>query len=421
MNVTRYHEQIPGYNFNFFVGLDSITNHFHMHRHDFLEIYVVISGKGKEYINGIEYILQRGSLTFLLPWHTHEIFTDNTEPLRLIRCNFGMEMIMEDINNHSGLMSIIYNYMYAAPSTQLSAETTDKVISIFEDLLEEFKGEKICKELLMKAKITELLVYFTRMRTKDTAAVSPSDLMKNEENDINNLLPYIHINWNQDITLTDLAAKFNRSEVDINCYLHNHTGLNYSDYLNEVRIRLSCAMLSIPELKILEISQAAGFKSIKAFYRTFKKFKGFSPDEFRKYYLSDEGRKDTFLFPSPLMWKIIHYIRLHYNEDLTLSRVAAEFHYSDSSLSELCKRQTGQGFTDILHEIRIFHACSLLVSSDSTITDICFEVGFNSSETFFRVFKRLKGLSPEKYRKNAMNFSLEPLYTASTQAIESDH
>lgn len=371
-----------------------------MHRHNFIEMYVVISGHGKEVINGKEYILQRGSLTFLLPWHSHEIFVESKEALQLIRCNFGMEMVMEDTNTRSGLMGIIYDHMYADPSIQLKPETVDKVIGIFENLLMEFKEESPWKEVLMKAKITEVLVYFNRIRTKDADARLTSFLRRDDENSVANLLPYIHFHWYQDITLSDIAEKFHCSEVETNNILHDQTGLSLSDYLNEVRIRHSCAMLSNPELKISEIAHMAGYKSVKTFYRVFKNLKGFSPEEFRQYYFSEEGRKDTVLFPSPLMWRVIHYIQLHYNEELMLSEVAKYFHYSESSLSELCKRQTGQGFTDILHEVRVFHACTLLSSMDKTVTDIGFEVGFNSSETFFRVFKKLKGLSPEKYRKN---------------------
>ncbi|SHF06159.1 AraC-type DNA-binding protein [Caldanaerobius fijiensis DSM 17918] len=403
--VPEYYDLLPGYSFNFLVSLDYINNRFPMHRHNFFEIYVVISGHGKEVINGKEYYLQRGSLTFLLPWHIHEIFADPEEPLRLIRCNFGMEVVMEDINSHGGMAEIVYKHVYSDPSIQLPPDIAEQVITIFEGLLEEFRGDKPWKEILIKAKIIEVLVYFNRFRNKGSNPELPEEYRIVENSDISNLLPYIHFHCNQDITLSDLAEKFHCSETKLNEYLYSHTGLSFTDYLNEVRIRLACALLSNPELKISEISKIVGYKSMKTFYRAFKSLKGFSPEEFRQYYFTEEGRKEPFPFPSPLMWKIIHYIQLHYSEDLTLSDVAKKFHYSESSLSELCKRQTGQSFIDMLHEIRVFHACSLLLSTDMSVTDIGFEVGFNSSETFFRVFKKLKGVSPEKYRQKAKIFT----------------
>jgi YesN/AraC family two-component response regulator len=96
--------------------------------------------------------------------------------------------------------------------------------------------------------------------------------------------------------------------------------------------------------------------------------------------------------------RIIYYIHLHYSEDITLASIAQDFYFNKNYLSELFGK-SGASFTRLLHEIRIYHACSLLLTTDMQINDIGFQVGFNSTETFFRVFKKQRGVSPSEYRK----------------------
>ncbi|WP_397356810.1 helix-turn-helix domain-containing protein [Paenibacillus sp. N3.4] len=59
----------------------------------------------------------------------------------------------------------------------------------------------------------------------------------------------------------------------------------------------------------------------------------------------------------------------------------------------------GDNFHSFLEKIRISHACSLLISSNETVTSICFEVGFTSFSTFSRVFQARFLMSPTSYRK----------------------
>ena len=64
------------------------------------------------------------------------------------------------------------------------------------------------------------------------------------------------------------------------------------------------------------------------------------------------------------------------------------------------KKITGKTFTKLVNEYRIVHATKLLQESDMSITDICYECGFNSFSHFNKVFKETTGESASKYRSN---------------------
>ena len=87
-----------------------------------------------------------------------------------------------------------------------------------------------------------------------------------------------------------------------------------------------------------------------------------------------------------------------------LDEIAHQFNLSRSYLSKKFKSSTGFGFKEYMINIRIKKACELLLGTDKTITEIAFECGFNDSNYFGDAFRRVKGVSPHKYRKNAETF-----------------
>ena len=101
-----------------------------------------------------------------------------------------------------------------------------------------------------------------------------------------------------------------------------------------------------------------------------------------------------------IMQEVATYIYNHYSERLILEDVAKKFNLSRSYLSKKFKSVTGFGFKEYIINVRIQHACELLLNTNKSITDIAFECGFNDSNYFGDAFRRTKDISPNKYRKN---------------------
>ena len=64
------------------------------------------------------------------------------------------------------------------------------------------------------------------------------------------------------------------------------------------------------------------------------------------------------------------------------------------------KRCKGMTFSRFVTEYRLNTACELLKHSQKQVSEICFAVGFNDVPHFNRIFKKLKGVTPQEYRKN---------------------
>ncbi len=99
------------------------------------------------------------------------------------------------------------------------------------------------------------------------------------------------------------------------------------------------------------------------------------------------------------MREIIYYVYQNYRDNIKLATLAARFHLSVPHISSSFRLFSGEHFHSFLEKIRISHACSLLVSSDESVTSICYEVGFTSYPTFCRVFQARLNMSPTAYRK----------------------
>ncbi len=87
-------------------------------------------------------------------------------------------------------------------------------------------------------------------------------------------------------------------------------------------------------------------------------------------------------------------------EELSLESVAAHIHYSPSYFYHSFQKNTGSTFQKFVHELRLRLAATLLRDSDLSVTDICYECGFNSIQYFSTVFKKNYGVSPGIFKRN---------------------
>ncbi len=99
------------------------------------------------------------------------------------------------------------------------------------------------------------------------------------------------------------------------------------------------------------------------------------------------------------IWRIVQEVYARYREDLTLEKLSEQFHLSVPTISSSFKQVTGENFHKFLDRIRIAHACSLLVSTNRSITEVAYETGFLSYASFLRAFSARMGCTPKVYRK----------------------
>lgn len=96
--------------------------------------------------------------------------------------------------------------------------------------------------------------------------------------------------------------------------------------------------------------------------------------------------------------KVKQYIDEHASEPIRQTDLADLVGMSRSAFSSFFKLRTGRTLSDYLIEIRLGNAARMLVDTNKSISEICYDCGFNNLSNFNRIFKSRKGSTPREFR-----------------------
>lgn len=256
-----------------------IHHRYPAHRHDFLELFLVVGGSGQQVINGVEYPLRQGSITFLLPYQIHELFADSGEPLQLINCMFGMDLLLPLSENDVAVDGLWLHKEELPPTVQLSQADFQQIHAILKCMLQELSLTHPWRNQLLKLKLLETVIYFNRLQLQHTNHVqlpgNPS------QKSIWSVVQYIHSHYSEPLSLSSLAAQFEYNHSTLSTEFKKHLGVNFVHFLQEVRVRHACALLSSTNLSGVDIAIEVGFDSFRSFSRVFQKIKGMTPKQYQ--------------------------------------------------------------------------------------------------------------------------------------------
>ena len=109
-------------------------------------------------------------------------------------------------------------------------------------------------------------------------------------------------------------------------------------------------------------------------------------------YSSQDAKKVTQIRPA------INYIDANYDKHITLADIARISHLSVSRLAHLFKEQMGITIIDYVTSVRVERAKQLLLATEQSCTEVCFQVGYNNQSYCTRIFKELVGMTPRQFR-----------------------
>jgi AraC-like DNA-binding protein len=113
---------------------------------------------------------------------------------------------------------------------------------------------------------------------------------------------------------------------------------------------------------------------------------------------SDAYRADPTRYAGTRINHVLAFIGKNLSQELRETELAALAGQSVSAFSRYFRRHTGVPFVQYVNRLRINLACQLLLSGELSITDICYQVGFNNLSNFNRQFLQLKQMSPSRWK-----------------------
>ena len=100
------------------------------------------------------------------------------------------------------------------------------------------------------------------------------------------------------------------------------------------------------------------------------------------------------------MNNILQYMLNNFQKNIDLNKIASIANLSPNAFCRYFKLRTNKTYSSFLIEIRINHACKLLTETTLSVSDICYQSGFNNFSNFNRPFKKITTLTPLKYRSS---------------------
>lgn len=107
--------------------------------------------------------------------------------------------------------------------------------------------------------------------------------------------------------------------------------------------------------------------------------------------------------------QVVGWMREHLEEEISIEEMAERAGVSPFCFLRSFRRWTGVTPALFLSALRLEEAKRLLLTTDRSVTDICFDVGYNSLGTFTSRFTQLVGLSPARLRRLGSGFRLDAL------------
>jgi AraC-like DNA-binding protein len=267
---------------NFFVEKIRRTTKYEMpsyHMHDDYEIFYLIEGERKYFINDTIYKISPGNLILvdMSEIHKTDDFSDYCH--ERIVLNFTSALLSEFSStiNKLDLYSCFKSKNRVLP---LSFKYKNNIEALLNKLLETNDSKNPSKDFYIKILICELLIiindFIRDFKLKDYNSTQTIN------SKVSQVIKYITENFHQNITLSSVAKEFYISPFYLSKLFKQTTNFTFVEYLNSIRIKNSKELLKNTNYKIIDIAEKVGFSNNTHFTRVFKIIVGMSPMKFRK-------------------------------------------------------------------------------------------------------------------------------------------
>lgn len=247
------------------------------HFHNVYEIYYLLSGTRKIFINDSIYNIKKGDLAIFFKGDIHKtnyISHDKHERITLMFSDKFIEPLNKNLSEEK------FKHYFNNPILSVPLSKQNIIEEYFAKIDFESNQKNKFYEIMIKNYIQELIIFIIRL--KKMTEITELIELNTYDRLIQKAAKYIALNFNNDISLNMVAEFINMSPTYFSKKFKNSTGFGFNEYLIKLRIREATILLIDEELSITEIAFRCGFNNSNYFGDVFKKIIGIPPSEFRK-------------------------------------------------------------------------------------------------------------------------------------------
>ncbi len=250
------------------------------HFHRFYEIHILLDKQAEHLVDGALFPLRQFDVTLLPPLKLHKSIYPEGAPVRRLIIDFS---VPEEANpvlkeETARLLSVFYA---DPPVLRFTENEQTEIFFHINEIFKLLKNKESGYMLQVHSEFMRFLHCLNKYAPQSCYKQVKEDTL---EEKIYQVTSYIHAHFAEDLSLEALSQMFFISPYYLSHQFKAITGFNLVNYIQMTRIRNAQQMLMSDNLKITDISGACGFNSFSQFNRTFNKFVGKSPREFRRPY-----------------------------------------------------------------------------------------------------------------------------------------
>ncbi|MDD3885941.1 MAG: helix-turn-helix domain-containing protein [Victivallaceae bacterium] len=251
------------------------------HGHSFLEIVVILAGKGLHVVGDTISEISDGDVLLIYPGAVHAY--NNTETLGLVNVVYdpatlalpmldggAMPLFQRFMTQHTG----VPEEKIAAPLLCLTKPEKRKVVGLIHRLADELASKRAGHMFMSLTIFMELIATLCRCE-KATASDNDVEYM------VGDAINYMHTHLAEPFSLAKLMGKVNMTRRSFFRHFRKATGSTPAEYLKGLRFSCALNLLSHSDLSIEEIASRCGFCSGNYLCRLFRERSGMSPRQFR--------------------------------------------------------------------------------------------------------------------------------------------
>lgn len=234
------------------------------HWHDYFEFELIAEGFGEHTYNNTHYELKPGS-AYLMSYYDFHAIKAKTD-MTLVNIHFGEDFIDKEIENFiSGGINKF--------NCEFNENEFKEILSLAEKIKNEEHNSLAFKDVIIKGYLTDIIVRTIRNSHADEDKKIPLLIQKT--------IAYVYKNFKNNLNLKSVAKEMYVTPNYLGVFFKKSIGISFNDYINMLRLKYACNMLTHSSMSVKEIGFASGYNSTEYFLYTFKKHLGTTPAKYR--------------------------------------------------------------------------------------------------------------------------------------------
>lgn len=362
------------------------------------KMILILSGDAKVKINKNEYKVKKDTLINVTPWTVLEIY-EIKKPINYIILSYSRLHLTSILNSLINANTSLFEAIDKNEKISFDSKSAKGIVKLMLDIRNEMGDENILElseynedkftKLSVLLKIIELLIEISRN-------VADAE-QKSEFSMGQTIIKYIYAHSSEKLTIMKLATIFFMSESTVRKYIEAFSSLTFNELLYKIRLQKTEELLLYTNLNLDEIAQIAGFVDGSHITKVWNMKKNMTPAVYRQLYRASfitSSEEDKYL-----AFEIINFVKKNYKDQIDIYMVAKKFGINEVKINKLLLLYVDRNFSSFLNYTRINKSCELLKTTDDSIIDICFKVGYNNVKTFNNNFVKYKQITPTEFKK----------------------